>query len=196
VVAGVLQSFEGQGTAYLAQMAPVNAAVPKATRRPVSITVLAWLLLVGCLFIPLSLVLHAPAILFTKLLTGWPSVLFFAVFAALQLGIGIGLLRLRPAARIAAIGYFSFGFLNSAVFYLAPGGHARALSLIDSQQSMFPWMRSLPDQARFHFDPAPFLILGGVSGLAMLAVPLYFLITRKSVFETAAAGLESGRTQP
>jgi hypothetical protein len=178
-------------TGYPAQSAPVGAADSGASKRPLSITIIAWFLLIGCLFIPLSLVLRSPAILFTKLLTGWPAALFFLSYVAVQACIGVGLLRLKPVARTAAIVYFIFGFLNGAVFYFAPGGHARMLALMESQQSMFPWMRLIQDQPEFHFDSTPFIVMGAVSGLIGITVPLYFLITRKVAFEKAAADLES-----
>jgi hypothetical protein len=186
-----LASLSQPQTGYPGQGASVGAADSGASGRPLSITIIAWFLLIGCLFIPLSLVLRSPAILFTKLLTGWPAVLFFLSYAAVQACIGVGLLRLKPVARTAAIIYFIFGVLNGAVFYLAPGGHARMLALMESQQSMFPWMRLIQDQPAFHFDPTPFIAMGAVSGLIGITVPLYFLITRKVAFEKAAADLES-----
>lgn len=137
--------------------------------------------------------MRGPAVLFTRILTGWPAVVLFGTFAVLQLGIGVGLLRLRPAARMAAIIYFSFVFVNSAVFYFAPGGHARLVALMESQQSMFPWVRLFQRQAEFQFDPTPLLMVGAVAGLVMITVPLYFLVTRKAAYEKAAANLESGR---
>ncbi len=168
---------------------------PGAAERPLSITIIAWFLLIGCMFIPFSLILRFPAILFTKLVTGWPAVLFYVSFATAQLCIGVGLLRLKPAARLAAMIYFVFGSVNAAVFYLAPGGHARMLALIESERTIFPWMRMLPNQPEFQFDTTPFMVMGAVSGLVGIAIPLYFLITRKVAYEKAAAGLESGVSQ-
>jgi hypothetical protein len=166
--------------------------VRAGAERPISITILAWLLLVCVLFLPLCLILRSPAILFTKLLTGRPAIALFLSFAVVQLCIGIGLLRLKPAARMAAILYFAFGALNTAVFYFAPGGHGRALALMDSQLSMFPWMRLLQSQPQFAFDLRPSLMIGAVAGVFFAAIPLYFLITRKLAFEkAAAAGINS-----
>jgi hypothetical protein len=182
-------------TAYSMQGPPVGMIGAEEAKRPLSITILGWLVLTGCLFIPLSLILRAPAIFFTKLLIGWPAVLFYFGFAVAQLCIGVGLLRLRPAARTAAIIYFIFGSVNAAVFYLAPGGHARMLTLMESERVMFPWMRMLPSQPEFRFDATPFLVVGAVSGLIVTAIPLYFLITRRFAFEKSAADLESGVSQ-
>lgn len=178
--------------AYPVQSAPLNTTAAGVAERPLSITILAWLLLVGSLFIPLNLVLRLPAILFTRLVTGWPAILFYVIYAAVQLCIGVGLLRLRPAARTAAISYFTFGLVNAAVFYFAPGGHSRALALMENQRSMFPWMRPFVNQPELHFDPTPLLVVGAIAGLVLCTVPLYFLITRKLAFERSAADLESG----
>jgi hypothetical protein len=168
--------------------APVTAATSPA-RRPLSLTILAWFMLVGCLFIPVRLLLHYPAVLLTRLVTGWPAAFFFIAVAALQLFIGIGLLRVKPAARTVAVAYYLFLFVNSAVFYLAPGARLRMLDLMQRSQAMFPWMQPWPQQGAFPFDATPFLILGACGGLIGLLVPLYSLITRKQAFEKAAAEL-------
>lgn len=167
----------------------ILARAPRLDRRPLSITILAWFLLLGCLFIPLNLALRAPAVLFTRILTGLPAICYYGVFFALNLYVGIGLLRLKPTARIVGIWYLAFGFVNATVFYLAPGARARMLGLIEKQQSMFPWMPSGQNQIWQQIDLTPFLIMGTFIGLAVLILPLYFLITRKQAFEkTAAAG--------
>jgi hypothetical protein len=67
----------------------------------------------------------------------------------------MGLLRLKPIARQAAIAWFVFGFPNTTAFYFAPGGHARLLALLESQKSVFPWLKMLPNQPDFQFDPSP-----------------------------------------
>lgn len=165
---------------------PLSATIPRLRQRPLSITILAWFLLLGCVLIPLNVLMRAPAVFFTKVLTGYPAMLFYLAFAAIQLYIGIGLLRLKPTARIVGIWYLAFGFVNAAVFYLAPGGRTRMLSLIEKQQSMFPWMQPWQTQIWQQIDLTPFLVLGACVGLAGLMVPMYFLITRKQAFERAA----------
>lgn len=168
--------------AYPVQSSPAGAADHSAVKRPLSITILAWFLLIGCLFVPLGLVLRTPMILFTKILTGWPAVLVCLGYAGAQAYIGVGLLRLKPAVRTAGIIFYTFGFVNAAVFYFAPGGHARLLALLQTQQSMFPWMRPFMTHPEFQFDPISFLILGTVGGLVGIMLPMYFLITRKFAF--------------
>jgi hypothetical protein len=167
--------------------APIVASLPSSTGRPLSFTILAWLMLASCVFIPLNLLLRFPAILFTMILTGWAAAVYYLAFLALHLYIGIGLLRLRLMARIVAIGYYCFVFLNAAAFYLAPGARLRMLDLIHRFDSMFPWKQPWQNQQPFLFDTTPFMIMGACMGLVMLLIPLYFLITRKAAFEKAAA---------
>jgi len=167
------------------------AILPPASsvKRPLSITIIAWLLLIGCVFMPLALVFRAPAVLFTSLLTGWQAAIVYMSFFSAQLVIGIGLLRLRPAARTGGIVYFIFGVINMAVFYLAPGSHARVLALLESEQSMFPWMRPLQGQPQFHVDYIPSLMLGSTMGVLFMLVQIYFLIaSRRSFGNSPAAG--------
>ena len=164
----------------------VVAPLPSSTGRPLSFTILAWWMLASCLLIPLNLLLRPPAVLFTKVLTGWPAELYFIALLALHLYVGIGLLRLKLTARVVAIAYYCFIFVSTAVFYLAPGVHSRMVDLMRRAQAMFPWTRPLQDQQAFLFDPTPLMVMGACLGLAATLVPLYFLVTRKDAFEKAA----------
>lgn len=176
--------------APLPTVAPLPAR-PEAPTRPISITIIACYLLIMCAFVPTSLVLHSPAPLFTVLLTGWGASLYYLVVLAVQVYVGIGLLRMQPAARLAGMGYFAFTLFSSAAFYFAPGGHARVTKLMASQLSMFPWMKAWQDATPLQLDLAPFLMAGAVLGLAVVLVPLYFLFISGPAFErrgSAAAG--------
>ena len=169
-----------------AHPAPAPSVEQNVPRGPISLTIIAWLLLVGCPFVPLNIALGAPAVLFTKVLVGWSAGLLNILVGLLLLYIGVGLLRLKSVARRVAVGYFMFTFVNSAVFFFAPGGRARLLDLMERQQAMFPWMRLWQSQFALRFDLTPFLVIGACVGAVSLAVQLYFLITRKEAFETAA----------
>jgi hypothetical protein len=169
-----------------AQASGVSSSTELISKRPLSITIIAWLLLAGSAFMPISLALHAPIILFTKLLVGSQATLCLLIFTAINLSIGIGLLRLRPLARTGAIGYFLFAALNMGIFYLAPGASGRIIQLTESQKTIFPWMPSPQNQPNYSFDPKPFLILGIATGVLMTAAVLYFLIKSKPAFDSAA----------
>jgi hypothetical protein len=154
--------------------------------RPLSITIIAWLLLVGCAFFPINFLIHAPAILFTKLVTGYGAGIYLLLYLLANLTIGIGLLRLNPTARIAAIAYYAFAILNIGTFYFAPGGHDRMRALISASQAMFPWTKQI-QEAGPQMDLVPFMRFGMVIGILGALIPLYFLITRKGVFLSQAA---------
>ena len=188
---GVLSLGPGLPTSEVFAGSPAQpstlSTTPSAARRPVSFTVIAWLLLAGCFFMPLNWILHFPAIFFTKLVTGWTAVFYYLVMTAISLYVGIGLLRLKPFAREVGVVYYLFFLVNAGIFYLAPGGHGRIRALLEAQSTMFPWMQLWQNQLELQFDRTPALLVGGVMGLISLAVPLYFLITRKQAFEAAAA---------
>ena len=189
----VVQQFVRRSTpSSLRETQLVNGLAPRQTTsskgtRPLSITIIAWLLLAGCVFIPLAAVFRAPFAVFTSLLSGRTALFIYLCFAVAQLCIGLGLLRLKPAARIGAIAYLVFGFVNTAVFYFAPGRHARLLALLESERSIFPWMLPFQDQAQYQLNFTPPLILGSIVGLVLIAVQLYFLITRKRAFEISSS---------
>jgi hypothetical protein len=176
------------GLASPADLAPPLAppiAAPNSSGRPLSISIIAWYLLASCLFVPFPLFLHSPTALFLTILTGWRASVFFLVIAGVHVYAGTMLLRMKPAGIWTGIGYFLFNFVNIAVFYLAPGGHARFTRLVDLQQSMFPWMRS-SQASQFHIDIMPFVMFGVIFALALSLVPLYFLFAAKPAFDKAA----------
>ncbi len=169
------------GSQLLPAHISATATQTSANGRPLSITIIAWLLLVGCAFFPINFLIHAPAMFFTKLVTGYGAAVYLFLYLIANLTIGIGLLRLNPTARIAGIAYYVFAILNAGTFYLAPGGHDRMLALVSASQAMFPWTQQM-QQSGPQFDPMPFMTVFSVIGLLGILVPLYFLITRKQAF--------------
>lgn len=168
-------------------LAPLPAAASRGPQRPLSLTIIAWLLLIGCLYLPANLFLRPPVLLFTKILTGWAASAYLLLVAAVSLYIGIGLLQLKPVARSVGVYFYSF-FLANSMTFLLPGGSARKMEMLHKFYESYPWMK-LPtgEQFDFPFDITPFLWIGFIVGVATLAVQLFFLITRKEAFERAAA---------
>jgi hypothetical protein len=152
-----------------------------ANNRPLSITILGWLLLVGCAFIPINFLIHTPAILLTRVITGHAATFYFLFLLVLHFYLGIGLLRLNATARTVGIAYYMVAFANAAIFYLSPGSRERMMSLVSGPQAMWPWMRQF-QQPGPQLNPMPFMVFGGVVGLLFLLIPLYFLITRRQAF--------------
>jgi hypothetical protein len=161
-------------------------AAPNPPGRPLSISIIGWFMLVSCLFVPFNILFHTPVMVFATILTGLPAVIFVLIVAALNVYIGIALLRMKPAGRLVGMGYFLFGLLNVAVICFAPGRSARLARFLDMQQSMFPWMRSAQANSLFRADITPFLIVGAVGGAVFSLVLLYFLAAAKPAFDKAA----------
>ncbi|HTR26022.1 MAG TPA: hypothetical protein VMI10_18760 [Terriglobales bacterium] len=178
---------------------PVPVTVPPVSpsqpTRPLSITVIAFLILAGCVFLPLNIVLRSPAMFFTTVLVGWPAALLYSVFFLAHLCIGIGLLRLKQFARELAIAYYIFAFVNLAVFYLFPGGKDRMADLM--RKSLAIWgMVSWPNDPFSPFNSFRFLVVfGAICGLIGVAIPVYFLITRKQAYDAAAHARRNGRME-
>jgi hypothetical protein len=157
-----------------------GAAVDPAGR-PLSITVIAWLMLVSSPFSLFSLVMGTPVPFFWTTLTGTGAVTFALLTGAVLIYIGMGLLKLRPRARQVAIGYFLFGLANAGVFFLGPGRDAR-MDVVLRQQPR--WARSNADG---ELPPAPFtpaatMMFGATVGFVATMIPLYFLVTRRRAF--------------
>ena len=100
-----------------------------ASPRPLSITIIGWVSILGvasCLF---AILTRTPAFLFGAIFNGWIAGVIYAFFGALSLYIGKGLLDLRERARVLAIGWFGFGFVHLSLVTLVPSLRQRMLEL-------------------------------------------------------------------
>jgi hypothetical protein len=145
--------------------------------RPVSITIIAWLMIVGAAFAPLNLWLRPPVPFLWMMLSGYWAALYTVIYAAIALYAGIGLLRLNPICRTIAIYLYSFSLFSSAVFYTAPGRDARLHALM----SWNPFLLPHPD---FQL-PIAIPLISGILGLGLVVAVIYFLVTSKPAFERA-----------
>jgi hypothetical protein len=154
---------------------PLGAPVARPTR-PVSITVVACLYLLGALSLPYALTGQHPTAFFGRLIWGRGAVAMVLLTFALTLYAGIGLLRLRPEARIIGICLTIYGILNSLLFVLMPGADGRFGAMIGSIQvpSVFPMNTFL--------SIMKFSMLGGA---AVSIVILWILFANKSAFQRA-----------
>ncbi|MFZ0641189.1 MAG: hypothetical protein WA020_07320 [Candidatus Acidiferrales bacterium] len=179
-------------TAY-SQLAFVPSAPPLASgaqftsprtqlsyRRPVSITVIAVLLLAGAAAFPLFLFYPANwrvTALFGVVLTGRAVLAVLAFYSALGVVLGVGLLLLKPWARAAAILYAVVVTVNVAVSMRA---QMRAVQMLQSTIGMptLPGNQAQMFQRLMHVS----MIVGVVFGVALNLVALYFLVTRRAAF--------------
>src|SRR5262249_334438 len=101
---------------FAGQLVPASESV-----RPLSVTVIAWCLLIGVPFTASSAIFRFPAILFGLVLTGWAMLALYVACAATPIYLGTGLLRLRERARVGTTGYLCFSSVNTAVSLVRPG---------------------------------------------------------------------------
>lgn len=147
--------------------------------RPLSISIIGWWwLIAGLGTMAAAPFLQMPGTIFIWVMTGWNAVAWYVAFGAVNVYAGYGLLRLNPIARTIAIWSLCFGVVNGAVFFCFPGREARITrfmshTLFGSHAVSQP---QLPPMAFM----MPLMVI-------VLAVPLWFLLTRKSAFERGTA---------
>jgi hypothetical protein len=156
------------------------------TGRPVSISLIAALFLLGLLFIPLAPLMGTPFILFGKIFYGWHGLLAAAPLLACYAGSCYGLLKMRLWGRTLAILTLLFSAANSALMWILPGSQQRFDDLM--QQQVAKW--GMPANIAMPHFPAALMALGGVP---VLAIELFFLIKEKPAFIAAEAKAAAAR---
>ena len=159
-------------------------------RRPLSITIIAWVLLVtACFCAPFALFLHYPMMCLGFVLTGWSANLFMLMWCLVQGSAGAGLLRLRSWARTLAIGVLSFGLLNSAAMVLLPGAFGRLLQMNAETQARLRVSMGLPasDPLELYAPERMHSLLwfGLVFGVLLFGMQLWFVVSRRAAFSNA-----------
>jgi hypothetical protein len=142
-------------------------------RRPLSISIIAWFLIVTSCCLPLNMALRFPAVLFGAVITGWSANLYLLLFCAAAIISAIGLLRLKPYGRLLSIAYFVFGMVNATVTWLIPGSAERVVRMFDAMPAYFR------TQPRPTFNP----VLMAVVTIPWMLLPLYFLMKHKPAFD-------------
>ena len=154
-----------------------SSVAEPTSARPLSITIIAVACIFGgvsCLF---AILARAPAFLFGASFNGWSGGVIYAIFAAVSLFIGKGLLDLREEARILAIGWCGFWLVHGSLVTLVPPLRHR---MLDAQRAM------LQSQG----TPSPFDtgMLANVSfafTVIMVAAAIWFLIRNRAAFAGA-----------
>ena len=142
--------------------------------RPLSISVIAWYLLSVLIFYVPVMLIHPPAVLFGMVFSNWISLALFTAFLLVQTFIGVGLLRLRESARIAAIAYFCFLGVN-AFTSMRPATQAEMMQRMQhSMPRLFP--------AGTEVSPFPSLWPIGLATLVLTVLPIFFLVRQRAVF--------------
>jgi hypothetical protein len=152
-------------------MGETAAAAPRLF--PLSITIIAWFLILGGVNVWFMFLLPFPMVLFGFVFRGWAGRLIAALFAGVSLFAGIGMLKKRVVANSAAIGYFVFGLLNTISFWVVPGSFARM------QEAMQEVAGGQNLQVDISSAPYRLMMLLPAAGMG---IALWFLISRRHAF--------------
>src|SRR6266568_866754 len=153
-----------------------NSSEVGAPRRPLSISIIAWFLIVSALIFPAVFFLHVPVFLLGVFLKGRSAAVIWLVMSVLQVVMGIGLLKLQAWARITAIYYFAFFVFNEIAVTLIPGTQARLHVAETEILTKLAIPQTPPGTA-----PSPGWF-GPMSTLPVFGVLLWFLIKKKAAF--------------
>ena len=155
-----------------------GAEVISPYARPLSITLIAWWLLISGFIGVLGLSVNPPVFFLGYFFKGtYASVLMLAL-ALVQSLIGFGLLKLRPWGRTLAIYYFQFLIFNSLTMVLIPGTQARF------EQAMTEMLADM--QGTLGTPPSPMHVpiwFGVIFAVPLLSLLLWIVVSRKDVFQ-------------
>lgn len=170
---------------------PIAAPSASQRLRPLSLTIIGWFLLVGSAFTPLYLLFHSsffpgvqlPLFFLGFFFLGRSASLILVAWMAAQMVAAVGLLKLKKWGLFATVGLQCLAIMNVALLVGVPANRARF------QQFMEALMASM--NARMP-QPVPFVFpmwIGIASSLPIVFVILWFLITRRQAFTSAAQEL-------
>jgi hypothetical protein len=148
-----------------------------AAARPMSITVIAVVCIFGGVSSLVAILARGPAFLFGSSFTGWTAGIIYAIFAAVSLFIGKGLLDLREEARILAIGWFGFWLVHGSLVTLVPSLRHR---LVELQRTEVLNQPTAPP-----FDYAMLTNVSYALTVITVAVTIWFLIRNRAAFGQA-----------
>jgi hypothetical protein len=152
-----------------------EAAVAGPGGRPLSVSIIAWLLLigggVGCV---VCVLLSFPAVILTLTFQGWPARIYYLGFGVIEVWLGIGLLGLKPLSRILTIVFFTFGLVNALLYIVLPGFQER---MRDSLAALPPSLRQASQPSALSGTAA-----GMIAGVLACAIPIAFLIRNREAF--------------
>jgi hypothetical protein len=145
--------------------------------RPLSITIIAGLMMLGSLSLPMLLVVHVPMMFLGYFFTRSEEFLIVSVYSVVQIALAYGLWELKPWGRSLAIYYFNFAIFNAIISAILPGAQGRYEEAMATIQSTL----NLPASSTGVQVP---LWFGLFFSLPFIAIQLWFLIASKKAFDT------------
>lgn len=161
--------------------------LPSTRIRPLSITIIAWFLIVCSAFTPLSLLysravfrnVAVPFCFLGLFLAGGTAMLVALTWMVVQIVAAVGLLKLQNWARLTTIGLQLLGMLNVLLLVAVPANRTRFQHIMDA--AMASMSQRMPQPISFSFP----VWMGMIGSLPILVVILWFLITRRQAFTPA-----------
>jgi uncharacterized membrane protein (DUF2068 family) len=181
VARSVLASFpESPANVPAVPLIPAEAG----PARPVSINIIGWYMIVaGGLMLPFPLLMPMPVGFLGWVLTGRRASLLFLTYGVIHLGLGYGLLKLKPLSRTLTIWYFLWTVANSLAQALLPGREVRLKATLDSMAASLGAPQS---QLAWYIHFARFGLWAGNAFAVLVAALIIWLLAReKQAFETA-----------
>jgi hypothetical protein len=152
-----------------------DASPSPRSRFPVSVSIISWLLIVGSAGTAVQMLFGYPVLLFGIVARGLTASLLLALFAAVGLSAGIGMLKKRIEAHSLAVGYFGLGILNVASLMLLPGSFDRMQAVLRETQGS----QALP------VDMKAFMMFTSFVGGLTVGTMLFLLIRARKPFVDA-----------
>jgi hypothetical protein len=146
------------------------------SRRPVLISVIAVLNMIGAVSCLLALFIPIPAAIFGWMVDGWGKVAIYLFFAAVTTSVGIGLWQLKEWGRLLALAMQALGLVNTAVYLVHPSLMLRYS--MEIQQKMYPMQpqTQLPEG----FQTPMYRISFGFAILLYIAIAAILIYYRKA----------------
>jgi hypothetical protein len=144
------------------------------SHRPILISVIAVLNLIGAASCLLCVFLPIPVAVFGWLFDGWGRVEIYLVIAALTASIGIGLWQLKEWGRLLALAMQALGLVNTAIYLARPSLMLRYSEEI--QQRINPMQPQLPE----HFQTTMYSVMFGFTILLYIAIIAVLIYYRKA----------------
>jgi uncharacterized membrane protein (DUF2068 family) len=198
IVFGVMALFHGiicaVGVSWLVYFTrkKVRDAFSSATgtfvesRRPILISVLAVLNMIGAVSCLLMIFIPMPAVIFGWMIDGWQKVALYLAFAALAASVGVGLWQLKEWGRLLALAMQAIGLVNTAVYLVRPSLLLRYSAEVHQRLTPMQPQPQLPE--RFH--TMMYSISFGFAILLYIAIVVILIYYRK-VFQRTVGQLQN-----
>ncbi|MGD0680462.1 MAG: hypothetical protein ABR990_00315 [Terracidiphilus sp.] len=116
------------------------------SRRPVLISVIAVLNLIGAVSCLLMVFIPLPAALFGWIVDGWGKVAIYLVFSAVTASVGVGLWQLKEWGRLLAITMQAFGVVLCGAYLVRPSLMLRYSAEVQQRMNIMQPQSQLPER--------------------------------------------------